>query len=391
VETRASWVAAFTVVAILAVTSGTPWVLVVALKPVAAELGVARGMPALAGSLAVLGAGFGAIAWGWLADRYGVARVVLLGSAMVCGGHLVASSGGIWSLYLGYGLMLGLCGNAAINLPLTVYVSRWFDRHRGSALALVASGQYIGGTAWPALFERGLHFWGWRRTMAAFGILEFVLVASLVLLVLPKLSGELRARGLASGPPRGAPVLGLPPNQALALLSLASFLCCIPMALPTTHLVALCTDLGLTPARGVAILSVLQISAFASRQFWGWLSDRIGGLPSVLAGTICQVLAIGGFLMTQDEVGLYAAASAFGLGYAGIIPAYQMTVRQLFPAAEASWRLPSVSLGGLMYDRYASYAPAFALGVVFNLLNILLLGTLLIAASAGGALERARR
>ena len=395
VETPASWLVACTVIAILAMTSGTPWVLVVALKPVAAELGVARNVPALAGALAVLGAGFGGIAMGWLADRYGVRRIVLAGSAMVCLGHIMASSGGVWTLCISYGLMLGLLGNAAINQPLLVHVSRWFDRHRGSALALVASGQYLGGMLWPAVFERGIDAWGWRHTMAAFGVLQFVMVAPLVLFILRALPADLRARSMASGPRRGARVLGLPPNRALALLAVASFLCCIPMALPTTHLVALCTDLGLTPARGVAMLSVLQFCAFASRQFWGWLSDRIGGLRSVLAGSVCQALAIGEFLLTQDEIGLFTAASAFGLGFAGIIPAYQMTVRDLFPAAEAGWRMPSVSLGGtlgmaggawlggVMYDQFGSYAPAFGLGVVFNLLNIALISTLVICRKQG--------
>jgi MFS family permease len=389
IETRDSWVVAFTVVAILAITSGTPWILVVALKPVAADLCVARNVPALAGSLAVLGAGLGAIAMGPLAERCGVRVVVLIGSAMVCAGLATASSGGVWSLCIGYGLMVGLLGNAGINLPLLVHVSRWFDRHRGSALALVASGQYIGGTVWPALLARGLNFWGWRHTMLSFGVLQFALVSSLVVLLRTHLSARLRARGVLAGPRPGAPVLGMPPNRALTLLSVASFLCCIPMALPTTHLVALCTDLGLAPMRGVAILSALQLSAFASRQFWGWLSDRIGGLRSVLAGSICQVLAIAALLATQDEVGLFTAAMAFGLGFAGIIPAYAMTVRELFPAAEAGWRLPCVSLGGTLgmaggawlgggiYDTFGSYAPAFALGVAFNLLNIVLLITLI--------------
>ncbi len=187
------------------------------------------------------------------------------------------SAGGAWTLCISYAIMLGLLGNAAINQPLLVHVSRWFDRHRGSALALVASDEYLGGMLWPAIFERALQGWGWRHTMATFGLLQFALVAPLVLLLLRPLPAALRARQQVSGPRRGAAVLGRPPNQALALLAAASFLCCIPMALPTTHLVALCTDIGLTPARGVAMLSVLQLCAFASRQFWGFLSGRIGG------------------------------------------------------------------------------------------------------------------
>ena len=64
---------------------------------------------------------------------------------------------------------MGLLGNSGLNAPLYVYVSRWFDRRRGSALALIASGQYISGAVWPPIFESAIAAYGWRNTMLAFG------------------------------------------------------------------------------------------------------------------------------------------------------------------------------------------------------------------------------
>src|SRR5207253_4557977 len=96
-------------------------------------------------------------------------------------------------------------------------------------------------------------------------------------------------------------VLGLPPNLVLALIAIAGFCCCVPMALPQSHLVAFCSDLGIPAARGALMLSVLQACAFVSRQFWGWMADRVGGLLTLLAGSACQALAVAAFLLTQEE------------------------------------------------------------------------------------------
>ena len=130
------------------------------------------------------------------------------------------------------------------------------------------------------------------------------------------------------------------------------------------------------------MLSVLLGSAFVSRLFWGWLADRIGGLGTVLAGSACQTLAIAAFSATQDEIGLFAVSAAYGLGFSGIIPAYVLAIRELFPAAEASWRVPTVLFtsmvgmafggwfAGALYDHFGYYAPAFAAGTLFNVANL---------------------
>ena len=183
----------------------------------------------------------------------------------------------------------------------------------------------------------------------------------------------------------GTRVLGLRPNVAMALICIASFCCCVPMAIPASHLVAFCGDVGITPSHGAAMLSVMLACAFVSRQFWGAFADRFGGLRTVMTGSALQMLAIGAFLLTRNEAGLFAIASTFGLGFSGIIPSYSVTIRDLYPSSEASWRIPTVLMtamsgmafgswfAGELFDAFLSYRPAFTAGVFFNLANLSLI------------------
>jgi MFS family permease len=388
IETRTSWVVAFTALAIMSIAYGAPFVAVVALKPIAAELGSERSVPALAYSLAWLGAAWGGIAMGRIADRIGVKWTVAFGAAMIGVGLAVSAGGSTWRLWVGHGLFIGLLGNAGINAPCYIYVSRWFDRRRGTALALISSGQYVAGAIWPTLFERGIALFGWRDTMLLFGAVVVLTVAPLALLILraPPETGH----ATSGAGERAGSVLGLPPNLVLGLLAVASFMCCVPMAMPQGHLVALCSDRGIPASHGAIMLSVLLGCAFASRQFWGWLSDRIGGLRTVLSGSLCQIVAMLGFLLVKSEAGLFVVATFFGLGFSGMIPAYVLAVRELFPAAEATWRVPTLLLfsgsgmaaggwlAGFLYDRFGFYGAAFLAGLVFNVGNLLLVGTLVV-------------
>jgi predicted MFS family arabinose efflux permease len=180
-----------------------------------------------------------------------------------------------------------------------------------------------------------------------------------------------------------AQVLGWPPNAVFAMICCAAVLCCIPMAMPQGHLVAFCSDLGISRSVGALMLSVLLGTAFLSRQVWGAISDRIGGLNTVLIGSAWQAVSLTALLLTQNEIGLFAVTAAFGLGFSGIIPAYVLAARELFPPSEASWRIPTLLLfsgggmgagswiAGLLYDHFGYYAPAFASGIGANVLNLL--------------------
>jgi MFS family permease len=391
IESRASWVVAFVAVGLLSFTYGAPLIVVVALKPITATLDVPRAIPSLAASLVWFGTGSGGIAMGLFADRIGVRWVVIGGTVMMGLGLALSALGTTWALLVGHGLLLGLLGGAAAYPPLLVYVSRWFDRRRGSALALISSGQYIAGMAWPAAFAFGIDRFGWQRTMVAFAVVLVLAVVPIALWCLRDPPPSPPQAGTRAGGPRpGTPVLGMRPNTAMLFLAVAPFFCCIPMAMPTGQLVALCSDHGIPPERGALMLSVLLGSAFLSRQFWGWVADNLGGLWTVLLSSTAQGLSVLAYAMVHNEIGLYGASIGYGLGFAGIIPAYVLTIRDLYPSREASWRVPIMLLTGMtgmavggwlagaMFDAYGHYAPAFMLGAVSNLLNVVLVGALVL-------------
>jgi MFS family permease len=388
VETRTSWVVASAVLVMMAVAFGAPWVTIVALKNIAAEVNGERSVPAFAGALMWIGSGVGGILMGRVAERLGIRFTVIFGAAMIAVGLALSTWGPPWPLYVGHGLFIGLLGLGGINAPFYVYTSRWFDRRRGSALALISSGSYLAGALWPPIFAPAIAYIGWRQTMLYYAVFQLIVIVPAAMLVLQPPPDTAHHSTLAGTTRAQKSVMGWPPNLVFALQMCAIFTCCIPMSMPQTHLVALCTDHGISAAHGAAMVSVLLGAAFFSRQVWGAISDRIGGLYTMLAGSALQALGMAAFVVTQDEIGLFTVAALFGLGFSGLVPANVLASRELFPVGESYWRMPTLLLcsgwgmatggwvAGIIYDHYGFYAPAFAAGLGVNVLNFVIIATL---------------
>jgi MFS family permease len=399
VETSQSWRVAFTALVVLMMVFGCAWITTVALKDIAAESGGARAIPAFASAAAWLCAGAGGIVMGRVAEKVGTRWTVMLGSVSVSCGLALSTLGLPWPLWIGHGLFLGFFGIGSINAPLYVYISRWFDKRRGSALALISSGSYLAGALWPPIFERVIEQYGWRDCMLIFAVLQMLVAIPLAFFMFkspPDLPEPVVPHGSKNAKLQ---VFGWNANVVFAMLCVASVLCCITMSMPQQHLVAFCTDLGFTRTFGALALSVLLGTAFISRQVWGALTDRFGGLNAVLIGAAWQAAALAAFLAATDEAGLITVAGVFGLGFSGIIPAYVVALREHYPAGQAYWRIPTLLMftaigmggggwiAGILYDHFGYYAPAFITGVGASVLNVLIIGTLVMR---GGSHKRRR-
>jgi MFS family permease len=175
----------------------------------------------------------------------------------------------------------------------------------------------------------------------------------------------------------------------LTLLSLAIVGCCVAMAMPVVHLIAYCSDLGFSSSTGAKMLSLLLFCSAMSRLFFGLISDRIGGLKTILFGSAAQAMALSLFTLVGTETSLYIVSGLFGLVFGGIVPAYALAVRELFPARDTGWRMGVVFLfgtggmalggflGGWIYDVAAHYHIAFLVGVAFNVVNLVAIVTTL--------------
>ena len=111
------------------------------------------------------------------------------------------------------------------------------------------------------------------------------------------------------------------------------------MSMPQVHIVAYCGDLGYGVARGADMLSLMLGFGIVSRIGSGFIADRIGGVRTLLLGSVLQGVALLLYLFFDGLSSLYVISALFGLFQGGIVPSYAIIVREYFPAEEAGTRL----------------------------------------------------
>ena len=357
------------------------WSVVVALPVIEAEFGVGRGGASLPYTATMVGFAAGSVLMGRLADRFGIMVPVMLGALMLGIGYVAAAQAtSLWQFMLAQALLIGMLGSSVTFGPLVADVSLWFQRRRGIAVAIVASGNYLAGTIWPPVLQSAIAAFGWRRAHVGIGVFCVLTMLPLALVLRRRPSLE---DGRVAGHARVFPGMGnVSPSVLQALLVLAGLACCIAMSMPQVHIVAYCADLGYGPARGAEMLSLMLGAGVASRLASGLMADRIGGVGTLLMGSTLQCLALFFYLPFDGLMSLYVVSALFGLAQGGIVPSYALIVRDYFPAREAGARVSLVlmatvfgmAIGGWMsgaiFDLTGSYRAAFLNGIAWNLLNM---------------------
>ena len=371
----------------------------VVLPRIQADFAVDRGAASLPYTLTMVGFGVGGVLMGKLSDRFGVVVPVMLGAFGLGAGFIAAGSAAtLWQFSLAQGVLIGLLGTSATFAPLVADTSQWFDRRRGIAVAVCMSGNYVAGAVWPPVMQHFIDSVGWRSTYLGMGVFCFLSVLPLAL-VLRRRPPPQAPQALAAGsvaPMVGASgqplVLGMSAGAVQTLLCIAGVSCCVAMSMPQVHIVAYCGDLGFGAARGAEMLSVMLGMGVLSRLASGWISDRIGGLRTLLLGSVLQGVALLLFLPFDGLASLYIVSAMFGLFQGGIVPSYALIVREYFSPKEAGARVGTIlmatlfgmALGGWMsgavFDLTGSYRAAFLNGIGWNLLNISIVAFLLLRA-----------
>ena len=380
-DSRASWTRLCLLLLVGSIGGVGMWSVVVTLPAVQAEFGVARAGAALPYTLTMLGFALGGIAMGRAADRFGFAPTLATSGVLIATGYAAASqSASLLTYALLHGLLIGI-GAGALFGPVMVEASFWFRRRRGLAVTIAASGNYVAGAIWPPILAATTLSYGWRATELG--------IAGIILLTLPALAWLVRSRPPQS--PAGAAAaaierstearLGLSPATLTGLLVVAGLGCCVAMSMPQVHIVAYCGDLGYGPARGAEMLSLMLGLGIFSRIGSGWVADRIGGLPTLLAGSLLQLASLSLYLFFDSLTSLYVISGLFGLFQGGIVPSYAIIVREYFPARGSAAKVGIVlaativgmALGGWMtgeiFDHTGSYRLAFANGIAWNMMN----------------------
>lgn len=356
------------------------WAVILVLPSMQAEFGLDRADSTIPYTLTMAGFAIGNGLIGRAVDRFGITRA-LIGAAILqaLGFLLSAMLQGFATVTLLH-VLVGF-GAAACFAPLIADVSLWFLNRRGIAVGLIASGNYLSGALWPLLLAGTISDGGWRPayTILGIAILAVVIPGALFLRRPLPIEAISQSDRISSARARSS---GFSPNTLTLMLGLAGIACCVAMSMPQVHIVAFCVDLGYGPAVGGQMLSLMLLGGVGSRIVSGLLADKIGGVRTLLIGSVLQALALVAYLPSNGLISLYVVSTIFGLSQGGIVPSYAVIVREYLPARQAGSRVGLVimttiigmALGGWMsgwiYDISGSYFLAFLNGIAWNLLNV---------------------
>jgi MFS family permease len=378
-DSPAAWRRLGLALCIGAVGSVGMWSVVVALPVVQQSFGATRAEVSIAFTFAMLGFGVGGVLIGRVTDRLGIVPAIALGNLALLIGYVTAgTSFSLWQFIIAH-FAIGF-GSSATFAPLMAEVSHWFERRRGFAVTVAASGNYVGGAIWPPLVEHSLVSYGWQATHIGIGIVAAVLMSLLLVVLRAKMRGSTRhSHALGVAP---SVDLNIGVNALTVILCVASVSCCVAMAMPQVHIVAYCGDLGYGVARGAQMLSVMLAFGIISRIGSGMIADRFGGLATLLIGSVAQGVALSLYLFFDGLSSLYVISALFGLFQGGLVPSYALIVRETMPAREAATRVGIVIMAsvfgmsfggwvsGAIFDATGSYRAAFLNGVAWNILNM---------------------
>ena len=364
------------------------WAVITIMPSLETDFSTTRSLTSLPFTLNMIGFAAGNLIIGRIIDKWGVTISVIAAALASASAYFLSSQMDSFSVFTALHLLLGF-GTAAGFGPLISDISHWFLRHRGIAVALIASGNYLAGGLWPLFLSDILLDEGWRQAYQMLGLLTLVVIIPLSLLLrrtVPEsahqLAGAVALENRAN--------IHLSARQFQLLLGVAGVACCVAMSMPQVHIVSYCVGLGYGPAAGVQMLSVMLFGGVVSRIVSGLIADRLGGVRTVLLGSFLQCVALVMYLPFDGMASLYVVSLVFGLSQGGIVPGYAVIVREYLPPREAGERVGFVimmtilgmALGGWMsgwiYDLTGSYQMAFLNGIVWNGLNLLVMGWLFV-------------
>ncbi len=293
----------------------------VLLAAVQSQLGVGPtlstlGIPAVALSTALC-----APVVGWLATRYSLRLIMLIGSLLLVAGFILLSLASILPLYfLAYGMLLGPGMAVGVVLPATL-VTRWFAANRGKALGFVNTPVII--AAVPLITT-------WTLQAHGLQVAYLVLAAMSMVAVLGSLF-------VIDGPPGDtvAAVDGLSMVQLMSStrfwgLTLAFIASAVSSIVLTVHMVPMARTWGIAGIRAASLLTIMSLIGIIGTNLFGWVVDRLGAVPSlvlvVLDGGVLWLL----LLLHPSYPAAAVIIGLIGLHAAGVVPVFTAALSEVF-------------------------------------------------------------
>ena len=361
--------------------------------PVLTELNLSRAATSLPFSLSRLEAALGAPLVGYLIDRFDVRVMLVVGTVLAGLGLILLSLTHSYLLFLLVFIgPLSFGFQAGFNQATLAAVNSWFRRKRGLAMAVVQTGQAIGGVVIFPLVALAVLNLGWRMAAVLSGLVVLMLLP-LVLLIRgsPESMGLLPDGERSSGAEPYPTAHGLTPVRSDArefttrealrtptfwLLAAFHGLRNVPYAGVTVHLVPLLIWKGLDEPAAAFYVGLTALATVVIRPFTGWLGDRqskqtIGAVGVLLGAAGLVVLAYGDGAWWA--LVLFAVLFSFGDGVNSVTwalvgdvfgRAHFATIRGWISMFQSFASMPAAVYTGWVYDRTQSYTQALIVFVI---------------------------
>ena len=358
--------------------------------PMATDLGILRGTVSLHGTFVSMATAFASLTVSSVVDRFGWKKTLFFG--VFCGflgTFLMAFAKNILLIYV-FGIIRGVGSAFYSMVPMTMIVNKWFQEKKGLAVGLSAgTSGVIGALAAPVLASL-IESNDWRYAFIIMSI--FVVILALPILLIPY-TYEPRDEGLLpygfKKPEKSSKPLRQPSLEnnrstkiVFAALMLIGFLNTTTV-FTSQHFPGYGESVGLSPETASFMLSAAMIGNLSGKFAFGALSELIGTVKTSLGMFVISIIStlmliflihpvtliIGsllfGFLFSIGGVALPLLSTEFFDPVTGV----KVYARVNFIASMGA--AISVTLVGFIYDFTGSFIPAFVMGLVFNVINII--------------------
>ena len=386
IDSRQAWLRLFLVFTMSVLGTAGMWSVVIIMPSIQNEFQLDRAASTYPYVTTMFGYGFGNVIIGRMLDKIGIKKPIIFALSLLITSYLLSTLANniLWLSIIQF--FLGFSA-AAFFGPMMADISKYFNKRKGLAVSLVASGQHLCGAIWPFIIKDFLIEGDWRNAHLFIALICSIFIPILFYFIGNKSPNSKNNTLVLEEIKNTNSNLKLPiSNQRVqTLLMIAGIFCCVAMAMPQVHIVPLCIDSGFGLGVGTEILSFMLFAAVTSRVLFGLLSDKIGPIQTLILGSALQAISLSMFLPFDSQLSLYIVAIFFGLSQGGIVPIYAVIISKFLPANEVAERVGllifatiiGMSLGGWLsgeiYDYTSSYSLAFLNGIFWNIINLIIM------------------
>ncbi|OIS91684.1 MFS transporter [Brucella cytisi] len=370
------------------VAIGAMFSLPVFLRPMAQDTGWSVTGISAAMTFGFLAMAAASMVWGSLSDRFGPRPVVLTGSLVLASSLALASRAGtLGEFQLLFGLLVGTA-TAAVFAPMMACVTGWFETQRGLAVSLVSAGMGMAPMTMAPLAAWLVTIHDWRTAMLIVaGIAASLMVPAALLVRRPPALDEGSREMVVDEPHADMGVRQAVRSPQFITLMLANFFCCATHSGPIFHTVSYAVTCGIPMIAAVSIYSVEGLAGMFGRIGFGLAGDRFGAQRVLVIGLLAQAFGVLAYVFVSTLGPFYAVAALVGFIYAGTMPLYAVIIRENFPLKMMGTIIGGTAmagslgmstgplLGGLVYDRFGSYALMYVGSWGMGLAAVLILMT----------------